>query len=197
MRLGVFGGTFDPIHVGHLVAASEAASAFSLDRVIFVPAARPWQKASYATPEDRMLMTVLATGGDQRFEVSRIELDRRGPSYTVDTLRTLKDFYGDVELLFIGGADALRNVATWYEPEAVMRLARLIAVTRPGYPLVAPDITSGDVELLDMPGIDISSTDIRERVRTGRPIDHLVPERVVGYIRDNGLYSAGEEASSA
>lgn len=197
MRLGVFGGTFDPIHVGHLVAASEAASSFSLDRVMFVPAARPWQKASYAAPEDRMLMTVLATGGDQRFEVSRIELDRRGLSYTVDTLRTLKDFYGDVELLFIGGADALRNVATWNEPEAVAELARLIAVTRPGYPLIAPDITSGNVELLDLPGIDISSTDIRERVRTGRPIDHLVLERVVGYIRDNGLYTAGEEASSA
>ena len=187
-RLGVLGGTFDPIHVGHLVAASEAIGDFGLDRVMFVPAGRPWQKTSHADAEDRFMMTTLATRDHLRFSVSRMELDRRGPTYTVDTLAALKDFF-DAQLFFIAGADTVKELATWHRVEDLAPLTEIIAVTRPGYEL---DITTRPgwptIHTMEIPGFDVSSTLVRERVAAGKPIDYLVPQEVADYIRTRGLY---------
>ncbi|MGH2808744.1 MAG: nicotinate-nucleotide adenylyltransferase [Actinomycetota bacterium] len=190
-RIGVLGGTFDPIHVGHLIAASEAAHAFELGRVLFVPAARPWQKSSYSDPEDRFMMTMLAIEGHGHFAASRIELDRRGPTYTADTMMQLRDFYGeDTSLYFIAGADAIANVGTWEKLDALRDLAEFIAVTRGGVatPELPDDARLPHIHDLTIPGVDISATDIRRRVAAGLPIDFLVPERVASYIRSHGLY---------
>lgn len=194
-RLGVFGGTFDPIHVGHLVAASEAIGRFDLDRVMFVPAGRPWQKTSHADAEDRFMMTTLATRGHERFAVSRIELDRRGPTYTVDTLASLKDFFG-AQIFFIAGADIVSELGTWHRVDDLAALTEVVAVTRPGYSVnVAPDVTWPTIHNMEIPGIDVSSTMIRERVASGEPIDYLVPPEVADYIRTRGLYVALKEAA--
>ena len=191
-RLGVLGGTFDPIHVGHLVAASEALHAYALDRVLFVPAGDPWQKTDYSNPEDRFLMTSLAAGLHPRFAASRIELDRKGPSYTVDTVEQLADFYPDLEIFLIMGADALENLPTWHEVGRLAGSAEIIAVTRNG---VEADETEREglpkVHRLDIPAIDVSSTEIRRRVRTGAPIDFLVPMNVAEFIAERGLYVGG------
>ena len=187
--IGVMGGTFDPVHHGHLVVASEVAHRFGLREVVFVPAARPWQKRAHASPEHRYLMTVIATAADPRFRVSRVDIDREGPTYTVDTLRDLRCEYGDeARLHFITGADALGRFHTWHEPHEVMALARLIGVTRPGHELAADRVPVGDVTLAEMPALDISSTDIRERAAAGRPLDYLVPPAVASYIAKHGLY---------
>jgi nicotinate-nucleotide adenylyltransferase len=190
-RLGVMGGTFDPLHVGHLIAASEALAAFSLDRVLFVPTGQPWQKMHYTDPEDRYLMTVVGTSDNPRFAVSRMELDRRGPTYTADTMAMLRDFHGaDVELYFIAGADAIERLSTWIRLDELARLAELIAVTRPGFELNFPSSTEPfpEIHVMEMPAIGVSATDIRQRVREARPIDYLVPSKVVSYVRENGLY---------
>jgi nicotinate-nucleotide adenylyltransferase len=188
-RLGVLGGTFDPIHVGHLVAASEALHTYALDRVLFVPAGDPWQKTDYSNPEDRFLMTSLAAGLHPRFAASRIEIDRKGPSYTVDTVVQLADFYPDLEIFLIMGADALKNLPTWHEVERLAGMAEIIAVTRNG---VEADETEHEglpkVHRLDIPAIGVSSTDVRRRVRTGAPIDFLVPMNVAEFIAERGLY---------
>lgn len=191
-RLGVIGGTFDPIHIGHLVAASEALNAFSLDRVMFVPAGRPWQKSTYADPEDRFMMTTLAAGHNARFSVSRIELDRKGPTYTVDTLATFKDFFG-AQLFFIAGADTVAELGTWHRVEDLGELTEIIAVTRPGFSVDVGDMAAGwpKVHTMDIPGLDVSSTMIRARVAEGKPIDYLVPEEVARYIARLGLYVGG------
>lgn len=189
-RLGVMGGTFDPIHLGHLVAASEALHAFGLDRVLFVPAGRPWQREHYSSAEDRYLMTVLAAETHQSFAVSRAEIDRRAPTYTADTLQELRDVYPGAELRFIAGADAVLNLGTWKGLERVAELAEVIAVTRPGSDLSGLEVGENwpKVTVLEMPGIGVSATDIRERVRAERPIDYLLPAEVVSYIRERGLY---------
>lgn len=189
-RLGILGGTFDPIHVGHLAAASEALHAFSLDRVTLVPAGRPWQKAGYSDAEDRLMMTTLAAATHLKLSVSRIELDRRGPTYSVDTLEAFRKRFPEAELFFIIGADAVADLATWHRVHDIAGLAEVIAVSRPGTGLrVAPGAGSWPhVHELEIPGIDISSTMIRERVAQGRPIDYLVPGEVVRFIRDHGLY---------
>lgn len=190
------GGTFDPAHLGHLIAASEALYAFDLDRVLFVPAARPWQKSSYSDPEDRFLMTALATAGHRRFSVSRMELDRAGPTYTVDTMAALKETYaGDVSLFFILGADAALKIGSWVHIEGLSDLAEFIAVARPGFDLSHFEAEPGwpKVHVMEMPEIGISSSDIRARVRAGRPIDYLVPEDVARYIVERGLYAGLEE----
>ena len=199
MRLGVMGGTFDPIHVGHLIAGSEALHRFSLDRVIFVPAGRPWQKSQYSDPEDRFMMTTLAAAKHPAFAVSRIELDRRGPTFTADTMEALRAFHGeDVELFFILGADAANKLGSWERLGDLAALTEMIAVARPGAEVLAfeRDEAWPRVHVMDMPPIGVSSTDIRERVRDGRPIDFLVPKDVASYIRMRGLYvgSAGEAA---
>ncbi|HEX2050348.1 MAG TPA: nicotinate-nucleotide adenylyltransferase [Actinomycetota bacterium] len=194
-RLGVMGGTFDPIHIGHLVAASEALYAFELDRVTFVPTGQPWQKRFYSDAEDRYLMTVLGAASNPCFAVSRVELDRKGPTYTADTMDVLRSFHGDgVELFFIVGGDAVLRLGTWHKVERLAALATVIAVTRPGFALgnLVREPSWPELRVLEMPGIDVSSTDVRARVRAGRPIDYVVPADVVRYIRDRGLYTAGD-----
>jgi nicotinate-nucleotide adenylyltransferase len=199
-RVGVMGGTFDPLHVGHLVIASEALHEFRLDRVTFMPTGHPWQKRSYSDPEDRYLMTVLGTSGNPKFTVSRMELDRTGPTYTADTMRDLKSFHGpQVELFFIVGADAVLKLGTWARIEKLREQASVIAVTRPGFDLsnFKGEGSWPDVRIMSSPPVDISSTQIRTRVREGRPIDYLVPAEVAAYIREQGLYVGGEEIQNA
>jgi len=190
-RLGVMGGTFDPIHVGHLVAASEALYVFDLDRVLFVPTGQPWQKTSYSDAEDRFMMASLGAATHRCFGVSRIELDRKGPTYTAETMRTLKEFHGlDTELFFILGADAALRFGTWRNAEGLADHTELIAVTRPGFALgqIETRDTWPRIHLMEIPDIDVSATDIRHRVRSGRPIDYLVPSGVVSYIHERALY---------
>jgi nicotinate-nucleotide adenylyltransferase len=194
LRLGVMGGTFDPIHHGHLVAASEVRAAFNLDEVVFVPTGDPWQKADYAVSpaEDRYLMTVIATASNPRFSVSRIDIDRAGPTYTIDTLRELRDARGEkTELFFITGADALAQIMSWRDVEELVDLAHFIGVTRPGHTLVDPGFPEGSVSLIEVPAMAISSTDCRARVCAGLPIWYLVPDGVVQYISKRRLYLDG------
>jgi nicotinate-nucleotide adenylyltransferase len=192
MRIGVMGGTFDPIHIGHLVAASEVAHRFALDQVVFVPTGQPWQKSDrrVSSPEDRYLMTVIATAADERFSVSRVDVDRTGPTYTVDTLRDIRRELGEEhDYSFITGADALGDILSWREPEEVLRLAQLVGVTRPGHVLADPGLAPGRVTLLEIPALAISSSDIRARVSQGDPIRYLVTPGVEAYIAKVGLYA--------
>lgn len=190
-RIGVMGGTFDPIHHGHLVAASEVAASFDLDEVVFVPTGAPWQKVDRAVSpaEDRYLMTVIATASDPRFSVSRVDIDRDGPTYTLDTLRDLQAAYPEAgQLYFITGADALAQLLTWRDVAALFALAHFVGVTRPGHVLADPGLPSGEVNLVEVPALAISSTEVRDRVASGRPIDYLVPEGVARYIAKRRLY---------
>jgi len=195
-RVGVMGGTFDPVHHGHLVAASEVAHRFALDEVVFVPTGRPWQKddRDVAPAEDRYLMTVIATASDPRFRVSRVDVDRDGPTYTVDTLRDLRAEYDarsvSTELFFITGADALASIASWRDSDEVLGLAHFVGVTRPGHALADPGLPEGSVTLVEVPALAISSTDCRARVAAGAPIRYLVPEGVLEYVAKRGLYRA-------
>jgi nicotinate-nucleotide adenylyltransferase len=193
VRLGVMGGTFDPIHLGHLVAASEVAHLFALDEVVFVPTGEPWQKAERAVtdPETRFLMTAIATADDPRFTVSRVDIERAGPTYTVDTLRDLAAQHPGAELFFITGADALASIMTWRDPDDVLALAHLVAVTRPGHDLDAAHLPPGAATVVEIPALAISSTDCRERVAAGAPITYLVPAGVERFIAETGLYRAG------
>jgi nicotinate-nucleotide adenylyltransferase len=190
-RLGVMGGTFDPIHNGHLVAASEVAHLFSLDEVVFVPTGRPWLKSEQkvTAAEDRYLMTVIATASNPRFSVSRVDIERSGPTYTIDTLRDIREIYPpDTELSFITGADALGQVLSWHDIEELFTLAHFIGCTRPGHQLSDPGLPNGRVSLVEVPALAISSTECRERVRSGEPIWYLVPDGIVQYINKRGLY---------
>jgi nicotinate-nucleotide adenylyltransferase len=185
------GGTFDPIHHGHLVAASEVATLFALDEVVFVPTGEPWQKETRAVSpaEDRYLMTVIATASNPRFSVSRLDIDRPGPTYTTDTLRDLQGVYGDdTELFFITGADALESILSWHRAEELFELAHFVGVTRPGHPLSDPGLPQGRVSLVEVPAMAISSTDCRERVGRSLPVWYLVPDGVVQYIQKRDLY---------
>ncbi len=190
-RIGVMGGTFDPIHHGHLVAASEVAADLGLDEVVFVPSGRPWQKRDdqVTASEDRYLMTVIATAADPRFSVSRADIDRPGPTYTVDTLRDLRaDLGPEVDLFFITGADALAQILSWRDAAEVVQLAHFVGVTRPGHHLADPGLPEGSVTLVEVPALAISSTDIRSRVGSNLPITYLVPDGVVQYIAKRALY---------
>jgi nicotinate-nucleotide adenylyltransferase len=185
------GGTFDPIHHGHLVAASEVAASFDLEEVVFVPTGAPWQKVEreVSLAEDRYLMTVIATASDRRFSVSRVDIDRSGPTYTIDTLRDLRGDHPEAgEFYFITGADALAQLLSWRDVESLYALAHFVGVTRPGHTLVDPGLPAGEVTLVEIPALAISSTDIRSRVAAGRPIDYLVPDGVARYITKRGLY---------
>lgn len=190
-RIGVMGGTFDPIHHGHLAAASEVAHVFELDEVIFVPTGQPWQKTDQplAPAEDRYLMTVIATASNPLFSVSRIEIDRPGDTYTVDTLRELRQQRGpDAEFYFIIGADALSGLRTWRSPEEVLSLVHFIGLTRRGHQLVEGSLGSDEFTLMEMPTLEISSSICRMRVRAGLPLQYLVPDGVISYISKRGLY---------
>jgi nicotinate-nucleotide adenylyltransferase len=191
LRLGVMGGTFDPIHHGHLVAASEVRARFNLDEVVFVPTGQPWQKADYpvSPAEDRYLMTVIATASNPHFSVSRIDIDRAGPTYTIDTLRDLRAARGEkTELFFITGADALAQIMSWRDVQELVDLAHFVGVTRPGHTLADPGFPEGSVTLFEVPAMAISSTDCRARVCAGLPIWYLVPDGVVQYISKRRLY---------
>jgi nicotinate-nucleotide adenylyltransferase len=188
------GGTFDPIHNGHLVAASEVQSLFGLDEVVFVPTGVPWQKTEVdvAPAEDRYLMTVIATASNPLFSVSRVDIDRDGPTYTIDTLRDLHDQHGkqgeDVEMFFITGADALAQILSWKDVRELFALAHFVGVTRPGYTLSDAHLPEAAVSLVEVPAMAISSTSCRERVAGGRPVWYLVPDGVVQYIEKRSLY---------
>jgi nicotinate-nucleotide adenylyltransferase len=190
-RIGIMGGTFDPIHHGHLVAASEVADRFGLDEVVFVPTGQPWQKADeqVSPAEDRYLMTVIATASNPRFQVSRVDIDRGGPTYTIDTLRDLHAEYGPkVQLFFITGADALEKILSWKDLDQTFELAHFIGVTRPGFELSAEHVPADTVSLVQVPAMAISSTDCRDRVARGEPVWYLVPDGVVQYIAKRSLY---------
>jgi nicotinate-nucleotide adenylyltransferase len=190
------GGTFDPIHHGHLVAASEVASQFDLDEVVFVPTGQPWQKAErhVSAAEDRYLMTVIATASNPRFTVSRVDIDRPGMTYTVDTLRDIRAERGDdVDLYFITGADALAQILTWRDAERLFDLAHFVGCTRPGVELASPIIAQlpqDRVTVMEIPALAISSTDCRLRVGEREPIWYLVPDGIVQYIAKRGLYQS-------
>jgi nicotinate-nucleotide adenylyltransferase len=196
-RIGIMGGTFDPVHIGHLVTAEEALVQFNLDKVVFMPTGRPVRKTHrhLSSAEDRYLMTVLAAASNPDFEVSRLEIDRPGDTYTVDTIVALRELYGArADLFFISGADAVREILTWKNADRFAGLCTFIAATRPGYEadLGADELGQGmtlpAVESMEVPALAISSSDIRARVASGRPIRYLVPEAVATYIAKNGLY---------
>jgi nicotinate-nucleotide adenylyltransferase len=187
------GGTFDPVHHGHLCAANEVRDRYDLDEVVFVPTGTPWQKADrdVSSAEDRYLMTVVATASNPRFSVSRIDIDRPGPTYTIDTLQDLKAQYADAELFFITGADALSQIVGWRNAQEVFGLAHFVGVSRPGYgPVDLAGFPDGAVTLLEVPALAISSSDCRARVAGGHPVYYLVPDGVVQYIDKRRLYSA-------
>lgn len=198
-RLGIMGGTFDPIHYGHLVTAEQAREALDLDLVLFMPAGSPAfkQEKQVTGAEDRYAMTVLATAANPAFDASRFEIDREGVTYTVDTLRALREHYPDnVKLYFITGADAIIDILTWRDAEHIAGLATLIAATRPGYDIeqaksrIAASGLDFDVRYIEIPALAVSSTNLRERVAAGKSVRYLTSESVMGYIRKNGLYNA-------
>jgi nicotinate-nucleotide adenylyltransferase len=196
-RVGVMGGTFDPIHHGHLVAASEVQSWFDLDEVVFVPTGEPWQKSSreVTSAEHRYLMTVIATASNPRFRVSRVDIDRGGPTYTIDTLRDLAAEMPDADLFFITGADALADIFTWRDAAELFALAHFVGCTRPGYEMDASKlhgIPPERVTILEIPALAISSTDCRDRTARDEPVWYLVPDGVVQYIAKHKLYKGSD-----
>ena len=199
-RLGIMGGSFDPIHLGHLVTAEEARSTLDLDEVVFVPAGAPWQKGhTRASAEVRYLMTELATAANPLFSVSRIEVDEPGPTYTIDTLRRFRAELADTELFFITGADAILNILTWRNADEVLRLACFVGATRPGHDLSQLEAAGlrDRVIVLDVPALAISSTDLRERFAGGRPVRYLTPPEVEQFVRKHGLYGTPGHGLSA
>ncbi len=201
-RVGVMGGTFDPIHHGHLVAASEVQAWFGLDEVVFVPTGQPWQKSDreVSPAEDRHRMTVSATASTPRFSVSRVDVDRGGPTYTIDTLRDLRASRPGAELFFITGADALAQILTWHDAEQVFELAQFVGCTRPGTTIddsTMAGLPSDRVTILEIPALAISSTECRARAHKGEPVWYLVPDGVVQYIAKRGLYQPPHEGGGA
>ena len=187
------GGTFDPIHHGHLVAASEVQAWFGLDEVVFVPTGDPYQKSgrTVSPAEHRYLMTVIATAANPRFRVSRVDVDRAGPTYTIDTLRDLREQLPDAELYFITGADALTEIFTWRDAAQLFELAQFVGCTRPGYSVDLSNLTGMPQErvtLVEIPALAISSTDCRSRAELGEPVWYLVPDGVVQSIAKHHLY---------
>ncbi|MBK7612735.1 MAG: nicotinate-nucleotide adenylyltransferase [Actinomycetales bacterium] len=189
------GGTFDPVHHGHLVAASEVQALLNLDEVVFVPTGQPWQKdgTDVSPAEHRYLMTVIATASNPRFTVSRVDIDRDGPTYTIDTLRDLREQRPDAELFFITGADALAQILTWKDVGELWSLAHFVGVTRPGHVLSDKGLPTDKITLTEVPALAISSTDCRERVGRGEPVWYLVPDGVVQYIGKHRLYHPHDE----
>jgi nicotinate-nucleotide adenylyltransferase len=191
-RIGVMGGTFDPIHHGHLVAASEVAQSHGLDEVIFVPTGAANYKSAVTSAGHRYLMTVIATASNPRFTVSRVDVDRGKPTFTIDTLRDIRAERPDVDLYFITGADAIAQILSWRDVTELWELAHFVAVSRPGHVLSVSGLPEQDVSLLEVPALAISSTDCRDRVRRGFPVWYLVPDGVVQYISKHHLYRSVE-----
>jgi nicotinate-nucleotide adenylyltransferase len=193
VRLGIFGGTFDPPHIGHLLAASDAFEALALDRLIFVPAARHPFKTSavQATAQQRLRMVELMIGGDPRFAVDPIEIDRTGLSFTVDTLAALRARQPGAQVFFLIGEDLAEQIATWREPQRIAELAQIVVLSRGDGPTAEGSSAGGVVPLVRIVTrrIDVSSTEIRERVRAGKRIHGFVTEAVAGFIEAMGLYS--------
>jgi len=198
MKIGILGGTFDPVHIGHMAMAEEARRRLELDEVLFIPAGRPWLKVDkHISPaRHRVNMVSLAINGRPYLRLSKMEIERAGPTYTVDTIAQLKSQMGaDDELYFILGWDNLEDLPRWKEPARLISLCRLVAVPRAGSPVPDPDALEAAVPglskrliMLDKPEIDISASVIRQRVSRGLSIEHLVPEAVAGYIEEQGLY---------
>ncbi|MBA2528919.1 MAG: nicotinate-nucleotide adenylyltransferase [Euzebyales bacterium] len=190
-RVGIMGGTFDPVHLGHLVTAEQARSDLRLDEVVFVPAGVPWQKTRTVTaPQHRYLMTVLATAANPSFSVSRMEIDAPGPTYTVETLRTVRKLLPDDDVFFITGADAILNILSWKDADECVALATFVAATRPGHDLgglASPGLREA-VVVLDVPALAISSTDVRARFASGGAVRYLIPREVEEYARKHALY---------
>lgn len=184
------GGTFDPIHHGHLVAASEVAARFQLDEVVFVPTGQPTfkQGQDVSPAEHRYLMTVIATASNPRFTTSRVDIDRVGLTYTVDTLRDLRAERPDVDFFFITGADAIAQILSWKDTDELWQMAHFVAVTRPGHTLSVDSLPPDVVSVLEIPALAISSSDCRARARAGEPVWYLVPDGVVQHIAKYGLY---------
>ena len=193
------GGTFDPIHHGHLVAASEVAQHFGLDGVYFVPTGNPYMKTGASAAEHRYLMTVIATASNPRFKVSRVDIDRPGPTYTIDTLRDLQRLLPDSDFFFITGADAVAQILEWKDADEMFEIAHFVAVSRPGHEMQVANLPTEHVSVLEIPALAISSTDCRARVASGNQVWYLVPDGVVQYIAKNELYvaDAAAEAESA
>lgn len=187
-RIGIMGGTFDPIHHGHLVAASEAQVALDLDEVVFVPTGKPADKPDVSEAEHRYLMTVIATASNPRFRVSRVDIDRPGFTYTVDTLRDMRALFTDADLFFITGADAIAAVLSWKDGSELTSLAHFVGVSRPGHDLRVDSLPSEHVTVLEVPALAISSSDCRARVAQGNSVWYLVPDGVVQYIAKHRLY---------
>jgi nicotinate-nucleotide adenylyltransferase len=197
LRLGILGGTFDPVHLGHLILAETAREENSLDRVLFIPTGLPWRKSgrNIAPAEHRLAMLRLAIEGNDSFEISTVEVDRGGPSYTADTLEELGDTYPGADFFFIMGEDSLADLPNWRRPQRIVELATLLVAGRGGAegpPGSAPPGLEARVEWLRMPLVQISATDIRERVRRGRSVRYFVPAAVEEYIREHGLYGWGK-----
>lgn len=195
-KIGIMGGTFDPIHYGHLLAADEARAAFGLSEVIFVPTGQPPHKANQrvTSAEDRFLMTELATVSCPFFNVSRVEIDRVGSSYTIDTMREIKSdpLYNNVKFFFITGLDAVLDIMTWKTPEVLMDMCQFVAVSRYGYTKKRleelPESLRTKIIPLEIPLLAISSTELRERIRQNRSVRFMVPPAVEQYIRKKSLY---------
>lgn len=194
-KIAIMGGTFDPVHYGHLVTAEAARCGFGLDRVVFVPSGRPPHKKErkISSAEDRLEMTRLAIATNPFFELSRVEIDRPGYSYAVDTVTEFSALYGqEAEIYFITGADAILEILTWKNVHRLLEKCHFIAATRPGFQLSDVDNLlphfMGKISFMEVPALAISSTDIRERVSKGRPIKYLLPETVEEYIYAHGLY---------
>ncbi|MFD2674875.1 nicotinate-nucleotide adenylyltransferase [Gulosibacter bifidus] len=194
-RVGIMGGTFDPIHNGHLVAGSEVAQYFDLDEVYYVPTGNPYKKTGVTPAEHRYLMTVVATASNPRFKTSRVDIDRPGPTYTVDTLRDFHRLLPDADLYFITGADAMAQILEWKDAEEMFKIAHFVAVTRPGHDLDLTGLSPEQVSVLQIPALAISSTDCRARVRSGMQVWYLVPDGVVQYIAKNRLYRPDQQRS--
>lgn len=201
MRIGIMGGTFDPIHIGHLVAAEEARSQFALDKVIFMPAGVPaFKEKSHITPAcHRLMMTELATASNPHFEVSDLEIVREGTTYTIDTIRELKEIYPQAELFFITGSDAVFDIVGWRNSKELANLVTFIATTRPRYDIEEAkkrhqeSIVDFNIEWIEVPALSVSSTDLRARLKEGRPVRYLITRSVLGYILKNHLYDSSHK----
>jgi nicotinate-nucleotide adenylyltransferase len=198
VKIGIFGGTFDPPHNGHLIAAQDACEALRLDRLLFIPAGKPSHKRDQAISPAavRLEMLQAAVAGDDRFEVSDLELRRDGLSYTADTLRQLRDIYSEAEFYLLLGADQVRDLPTWYQPAEVARLARIVLISRAGVDAV-PQVEPLIFTTVRITRIDVSASDIRRRVADGRPIRYLVPAAVETIIRNRGLYAGRANPSNS